>query len=137
MLSVESVISRVTDALNRIAFPLSVPKGTVVFKEGDHAVGVYIVHKGVIRMTVKSVQGEVVLRIAQPGSVIGLSGVLGNAPYSLTATTIEAADLGFVPAPNLLEAIRTNPSLGLQILHLLSEDVRAARNVIANGCQVH
>jgi hypothetical protein len=62
--------------------------------------------------------------------------VLGNQPYSLTATTTDVTEFGFVAASDLVEAIRSDTTLGLQILRLLSEEVHAVRNAIGNRGQV-
>ena len=126
----------VGDILDRMASPVSLPKDTVVFCQGDAPVGVYVVRKGAVRMTVKAGEPDLLLSIAQPGAIIGLPAVLGNQPYSLTATTMDVTELGFVRAPQLVEAIRSDTTLGLQILRLLSEDVREARHAIGNRGQV-
>ena len=111
------------------------PKNAVLFQQGDAPIGVYLVRKGAVRMTVKAGGSEVLMRIAHPGAVIGLPGVLGNKPYSLTAIAMQATELSFVPAEKLVEAVRANPLLGLQVLQLLSEDVRTARGAIASTRQ--
>lgn len=125
----------VRNVLDAMASPVSRPKNSVLFEQGDAPRGVYVVRKGTVRMTVKAGDAEVLMRTAHPGAVLGLPGVLGNKPYSLTAITTHSAELGFVPAEKLVDAIRTSPTLGLQVLQLLSEDVRAARGAIANTRQ--
>lgn len=126
----------VRNVLDAMASPVSRPKNSVLFEQGDAPRGVYVVRKGTVRMTVKAGDAEVLMRVAHPGAVLGLPGVLGNKPYSLTAVTTHAAELGFVPAEKLVDAIRNSPLLGLQVLQLLSEDVRAARGAIANTRQI-
>jgi CRP-like cAMP-binding protein len=86
-------------------------------------------------MTVRTGDSEVIMRVAQPGSVLGLPGVLSNKPYSLTARAVQPTELGFIRAEKLVALIRENPALGLQVLQLLSEEVRAARGAIANTRQ--
>ena len=54
----------------------------------------------------------------------------------MTARAAHLTELGFVRSEKLIELIRANPSLGLQVLRLLSEEVRAARVAIANTRQV-
>jgi CRP-like cAMP-binding protein len=125
----------VRNVLDALASSVAQPKNTVLFNQGDAPIGVYIVRKGTVRMTVNAGGSEVLMRVAHSGAVLGLPGVLGNKPYSLTAITTQATELGFVPAEKLVEAIRGNPGLGLQVLQLLSEDVRAARGAIANTRQ--
>jgi CRP-like cAMP-binding protein len=121
--------------LETMGAPATYPKNAVLFQQGDAPIGVYVVRRGAVRMTVNAGGSQVLMRIAHPGSVIGLPGVLGNKPYSLTAITMQASELMFVPAEKLIETIRGNPILGLQVLQLLSEDVRSARGAIASTRQ--
>ena len=121
--------------LDGMAAPLVQPKNAVIFSQGDPPVGVYVVRKGSVRLTVKAGDSEVLMRVAQPGSVLGLPGVLSNKPYSLTARVVQTCELGFVRAENLIQLVRENPMLGLQVLQLLSEEVRAARGAMASTRQ--
>lgn len=125
----------VRGVLDTMATRATFPKNAVIFHQGDEPVGVYIVRKGAVRMTVSAGDTEVLMRIAHPGSVLGLPGVLSNKPYSLTAVTVQPCEVGFVKAADLTRLVRDNPMLGLQVLQLLSEEVRAARGAIANTRQ--
>ena len=125
----------VRNVLDSIAAPLNQPKNAIIFAQGDPPVGVYVVRKGTVRLTVKAGDSEVLMRVAQPGSVLGLPGVLSNKPYSLTARVVQPCELGFVHAEKLIQLVRENPTLGLQVLQLLSEEVRAARGAMANTRQ--
>src|SRR5689334_4745456 len=121
--------------LDTMSATITHPKNTVIFTQGEPPKGVYVIRKGNVRLTVKAGDSEVLMRVAQPGSVLGLPGVLSNKPYSLTAVAVQACELGFIKAEELRKLIRENPTIGLQVLQLLSEDVRAARGAIANTRQ--
>lgn len=123
----------VRSVLNSMASPVAQPKNSVLFTQGDPPTGVYVIRKGSIRLTVKAGESEVLMRVAHPGSVLGLPGVLSNKPYSLTARVVHPCELGFVKAEKLIQLVRENPTLGLQVLQLLSEEVRAAREAMANS----
>jgi CRP/FNR family transcriptional regulator len=125
----------VRNVLDSMAEQLAFPKNAIIFTQGDAPVGVYVIRKGSVRMTVKAGDSEVLMRVAQPGSVLGLPGVLSNKPYSLTARVVQPVELGFVKAEQLIQLVRENPALGLQVLQLLSEEVRAARGAMANTRQ--
>lgn len=125
-------IGRILDAMATTA---TYPKNSVIFTQGEEPTGVYVVRKGAVRMTVNAGGSEVLMRVAQPGSLLGLPGVLSNKPYSLTAHAVQPCELGFIKADELRKLIRENPAIGLQVLQLLSEDVRAARGAIANTRQ--
>lgn len=125
----------VRNVLETMASSITRPKNNVLFQQGDPPAGVYVIRKGSVRMTVNAGESEILMRTAQPGSVLGLPGVLSDKPYSLTACTATACELGFVKRDDLIGLIRQSPSLGLQVLQLLSEEVRAARNAMATTRQ--
>ena len=125
----------VKNVLDSMASPVVSAKNSVIFNQGDAPVGVYVIRKGSVRLTVKAGDSEILMRIAQAGSVLGLPGVLSNKPYSLTARATQNCDMGFVTAEKLIQLVRENPTLGLQVLQLLSEEVRAARGAMANTRQ--
>jgi len=79
----------VRSVLDTMASPITQPKNAVIFNQGDAPVGIYVIRKGSVRLTVKAGDSEVLMRVAQPGSVIGLPGVLSNKPYSLTARVVQ------------------------------------------------
>jgi CRP/FNR family transcriptional regulator len=126
----------VRSVLDSMASSFTSSKNSVIFTQGDAPVGVYVIRKGSVRLTVKAGDSEILMRIAQPGSVLGLPGVLSNKPYSLTARATQNCELGFVTADKLIQVVRDNPTLGLQVLQLLSEEVRAARGAMANTRQI-
>ena len=120
------------DALEELATTVAKKNGTVLFRQGQKAKGVYLLRTGSAVLTVQaSGEGMAVPRTVGPGSVLGLPGVLSNKPYSLTARATQPCELGFVKAERLIELVRQNPNLGLQVLQLLSEEVRAARGAIS------
>ncbi len=125
----------VRNVLDGMASPVTQPKNTVIFTQGDAPIGVYVIRKGSVRLTVKAGDSEILMRVAQPGAVLGLPGVLSNKPYSLTARAVQACEMGFVQADRLIQLVRENPTLGLQVLQLLSEEVRAARGAMATTRQ--
>ena len=126
----------IRNVLDSMAAPVVQPKNVVIFNQGDPPVGVYVIRRGSVRLTVKAGDSEILMRVAQPGSVLGLPGVLSNKPYSLTARVVQQCELGFVRAEKLIQLVRDNPTLGLQVLQLLSEEVRAARGAMASTRQI-
>jgi CRP-like cAMP-binding protein len=73
----------------------------------------------------------ILARIATPGSIIGLPATLSGGRYSLTAVTLEECELAEIKRPALLEFIRGNAAMGLELLRALGEEVSAMRTVLA------
>jgi CRP-like cAMP-binding protein len=103
----------------------------VLFRQGDDPTGLYILHKGNVTLTMDSAQGKTFLSTqAEAGSLLGLPGLVGNEPYSLTAIARQGAELGFVTRDQFNELMKSDPLLALKILQVLAAEVRSARNAI-------
>lgn len=83
--------------LDSIKFTSAYPKGSVLFVEQQDPRGIYIVCSGRVKLTTSSVEGKtLILRIAEAGEVLGLSATILNAPYEVTAETLEPSQINFV-----------------------------------------
>src|SRR5215211_3788823 len=81
---------RYLDSVNR--------RGKVLFAEGEPARGVYILRSGRAAVSISSIEGRVVIvRMAQPGDVLGLNPVLRGAAYDTTVKTLESCRTDFIP----------------------------------------
>lgn len=90
------------------------PKGSVLFAEGEAAHGVYQLASGRVKLTVASPQGRVVIvRIAGPGDLVGLPGIL-NGRYAATAEALEPLQARFIPRQRYLRLLQTQPQTSLQ-----------------------
>jgi CRP-like cAMP-binding protein len=67
---------------------------------------------------------------AIPGSLLGLPGLVGNQPYTLTALAHPGAQLSFVTRENFNALMQHNPLMSLKVLQVLAAEVRSARNAI-------
>jgi CRP/FNR family transcriptional regulator, cyclic AMP receptor protein len=103
----------------------------VLFRQGDAPAGIYILHKGVANLTMTTSLGEEVMSIqATSGSLLGLPGLIGNEPYTLTAIACKDAEISFVTRDEFTDLMRTNPLLSLKVLRVLAAEVRSARQAI-------
>ena len=118
-------------ALEQRSTAISCNQDRVLFRQGDPPAGVYILHQGHVTLTMDSAQGKTILSTqAAAGSLLGLPGLVGNEPYSLTAVAHHGAELGFVTRDDFLALMQTDPLLSLEVLHVLAAEVRSARNAI-------
>jgi CRP-like cAMP-binding protein len=118
-------------ALERRSTAISCNGERVLFRQGDAPVGVYILHKGEVTLTLESAKGKPILSTqAGAGSLLGLPGLVGNEPYSLTAVARKGAELSFVTRDQFTALMQSDPLLSLKILQVLAAEVRSARNAI-------
>lgn len=108
--------------LDEITTPITYPKGAVLFVEGQQARGVYIVCSGRIKLSVCSADGNtVILRISDPGDVVGLPGTISGTPYDLTAEVLEPAQVNFIPRDQFLRFLSEHAEVAVAVARILSE----------------
>ena len=110
------------------------PKGAVLFRRGEPAFGIYLVQKGSISLRLESEEGTAILdRTVTRDSIIGLPATLSGGRYSLTAVTLEESELAFVDRPALIGLIKDDPSIGLELMCALGEEVLQMRETLASA----
>jgi CRP/FNR family transcriptional regulator len=102
-------------------------RGTVLFREGQAARGIFLLCDGRARLSVCAESGQrLTLRIANPGEVLGLSASLSGTPYEVTAEVLEDSRVAAVRRKELLNFLRQHREVCLQVVHMLSQDLHAA-----------
>ena len=118
-------------ALENQSTPISCGVDRVLFRQGEAPQGLYVLDKGIATLTMNSPSGEEVMCIdAPPGSLLGLPGLIGNEPYTLTATARKDARLCFISREEFANLMQSNPLLSLKVLQVLAAEVRTARQAI-------
>jgi len=103
-----------------------------LFTQGADPTGLYLLRKGKATLTMESPTGGTLLSIILfPGSLLGLPALIGNEPYTLTATAEEGAELGFVTREDFNSLMLTDPTLAVRVLRILAAEVRTARHAIS------
>lgn len=109
------------------------PKGAVLFRRGEPSIGIFLVRKGSISLRLESGEGTAILdRTVTRDAIVGLPATLSGGRYSLTASTLEESEVAFVERQTLLELLKSNPGIGLEIVHALGEEVVQMREVLAS-----
>src|ERR1700721_3425221 len=73
-----------------IGIMMSHARGAKLFSEGDPARNVFVLCFGQVKISSTSRDGKtMILKIAGPGDLMGLSAVLANVPHEVTAEAIE------------------------------------------------
>ncbi len=118
-------------ALAMRATPVPCDADTILFKQDDPPVGVYIIHQGQVSLSMKSPEGRSILSVqALPGSVIGLPGVISNEPYSLTVAARAGAHVSFINSADFFQLMHSDPRLSIKMLQVLAAEVRTARRAL-------
>ena len=103
------------------------PRGTVLFREGHAAHGVFLLCEGRVRLSVCSESGSRMnLRVATPGEVLGLSASLAGGCYEVTAEALDTVRLAAVRRKDLLHFLRQHSDACMRVVDLLSQDLHIA-----------
>ena len=100
-----------------------------LFRQGESPVGLYILNKGEVTLTMTSPAGELLLCMqVGEGSLLGLPGLISNEPYTLTAMACNGARVSFVTQEDFKNLMQSSPSLAVKVLEVLAAEVRTARH---------
>lgn len=113
--------------LASITSPASYPKGATLFVEGQSPRGVFILCNGRIKLSTSSADGKsLIVRIAEPGEVLGLPATVTGKPYELTAEVIEPAQANFIARQDFLAFLREHGEAALRVAQQLGETYHSA-----------
>jgi CRP/FNR family transcriptional regulator, cyclic AMP receptor protein len=123
-------------------------KGSVLFREGHPARGIFLICKGRMRLSVNSENGHrMVLRTASIGEALGLSATLAATNYEVTAEAVENVTVAYIRRKELLHFLRQHCDVCLQVVNQLSDDLQVAydhvrtiglgRNPRQHSSQIH
>jgi CRP-like cAMP-binding protein len=103
----------------------------VLFRQDQPTVGIFIVHKGGVTLSLMSQDGHSLFAAqARPLSILGLPGVISNLPYTLSAAAGGGAQVSFVSCADLKALMEADAAFSLKMLELLAAEVRSARKAL-------
>ena len=118
-------------AFEKIKYSSAVPPGAVLFVEGQAPRGMYVVCRGRIKLSTTSRDGKtLILRIAEPGEVLGLHATVSGKPYELTAEALQASQLNFVKREDFLHFLQEHGDACLRAAQHLSQNCQSAYEMI-------
>src|SRR6202021_1849427 len=125
-----------------IGIMMSHARGARLFSEGDTARNVFVICYGQAKISSTSRDGKtMILKIAAPGDVMGLSAVLANVPHEVTAEAIEPCQLKMVRKQEFVDflgrhgiaSMHAAESLSAEYLTVFHDAKRLALSASAAG----
>lgn len=99
-------------------------RGEVLLAEGEPARGIYLLRTGRATLSIASRDGRVViLRLAQPGDVLGLNSVLAGTVYDMTVKTVESCRAEFISRSEVMHLMERSGAAAQVILKILSREL--------------
>jgi CRP/FNR family transcriptional regulator, cyclic AMP receptor protein len=103
------------------------PRNTILFSEGRPVRGIYLLCDGRAKLSICADGGKpFTLRVAGPGEVLGMGAALSNTPYEITAELLDTSQIVFIRRKELMKFLRENPSVCMQVVRMLSQDLHGA-----------
>ena len=108
--------------LEAISSSATYPKGAILFVEAQDPRGVFVLCNGRVKLSTSSADGRsLILRIAEPGEIIGLPGTISNKPYEATAEALEPLQANFIPRGAFLQFLREHGEAAVRVAQILSD----------------
>lgn len=118
-------------ALQSIKATAVYPKGSMLCLEGQPARGVFILCTGRAKLSTTSAEGKsIILRIADPGEVLGLSAVVSNGTYEATVETLEPTQANFISQSQFVQYLQQYPEVGMKVAQQLTHNCKCAYSEI-------
>ncbi len=112
-------------ALDDIGTPLKLSGRSIVFSEHSPATAVYVVCEGQLKLSSMARDGRVmILRLAEAGDLLGLSAVLNQTAYEVTAETLGSALLKSIPSAAFAEFLHTFTEVGEKTAQVMAKEYR-------------
>lgn len=126
-----SVSSATLQTLQRSRSTSIYPAGTLLYIEGQPPRGVFILCNGRGKVYTSSKQGKVIiLKIAQPGEVLGMEASLSNREHEETAELLESCQVNFMATRDFVRYISEHSDAALKAARQLTADCRSAQEGI-------
>jgi CRP/FNR family cyclic AMP-dependent transcriptional regulator len=113
--------------LSEITGSATYPKGATLFVEGQTSRGVFVLCTGHVKLSTSSSDGKtLILRISEPGDLLGLPATISGRAYEVTAEVIEPTQANFISRTDFLEFLRQHGDAALRVAQELSDSYQSA-----------
>jgi len=121
------------EAMAAISYSTVYTEGSVLFVEGQMPRGVYILCRGKAKLSMVSKEGKtLILRISEPGDVLGLSSCLLSQPYQGTVETLTPCQVNFIRREDFVRYIRSHANAMFRVAEFLSREYQSACHEIGS-----
>ncbi|HOJ71401.1 MAG TPA: Crp/Fnr family transcriptional regulator [Syntrophorhabdaceae bacterium] len=113
--------------ISRIATTKTIPKGFVVFQEGEKGDALYIILKGKVKVSLYDDEGrEYILDIIGKDGFFGELSILDDLPRSANIVTTEDCEFIILKRHDFIKLLMENPAITVNILKTMAARLRAA-----------
>jgi len=115
------------EAFDAIKYAAAYPAGAMLFTEGQFPRGIYLLCKGRVKLSITASDGKtLILKIAEPGEILGLHATVSGTPYEMTAETLHPCQVNFIKREDFLRFLREHGDACLMAAQHLSQNCQSA-----------
>ncbi len=110
-----------------IKIQTSFPTGARLFLENEPAKGIYLLCSGKVKLSVSSKGGKtLILQLARPGDILGLSAAMSGSPYEVSAETLYPSQVSFIRRDDFVSFIGRFPEAYQAVIRQLNSQYASA-----------
>lgn len=112
--------------MNGLATHMAFPRGAIVFSQGLAPASLFVVCEGQLQLSMTSPAGRALfLGLAGPGDTLGLSAIINNVPYEITAEAVRPTVAKSVSRAEFLDFMRSHAEVAMLAAQALAKECRA------------
>src|SRR5580704_18497225 len=129
-----SLGSAVLADLELVTSTISLPSQASLFNQGEDARCLYLICAGYLKLTAESADDhQMIVRIAGPGSMLGLYAVLSRGVYEVSAQSLTSAQLRPVERDRFLAFLRIHKEAQMRAVQCICQEYRFA---LQDACRI-
>lgn len=99
-------------------------RGQALFREGDHAAGLYSINSGHVKVTKVGGDGkEQIIRLAREGNILGYRGLLAGTGHAANALALDEVEVCFIPKSVFFQLVEHNPDFAFSLMKLMANEL--------------
>jgi CRP/FNR family cyclic AMP-dependent transcriptional regulator len=120
--------------LELVTSTIALPAQASLFTQGEDARCLYLICGGYLKLTAGRPQGrQMIVRVAGPGSVLGLYAVLAHGVYEVSAESLTPAQLRPVERERFLNFLRNHKEAQMRAVQCICQEYRFA---LQDACRI-
>lgn len=119
------MMSQTFEGLMEVAYSQIFPPQLELFRQGQSADFLYVVVEGAVELQAEWNGHKTVMAVVRPVATFILAACLRDAPYLMSARTLERSRLVLLPTVDLRAAMRRDPDLAMAVMSELADSYRA------------
>jgi CRP/FNR family cyclic AMP-dependent transcriptional regulator len=106
-------------------------EGQVIFKAGDSGGLAYLVHKGLVHVTIKDANFEdVIVDVADDGGLVGMSSLMAGESHQTTAIAADDTTTIEIDRNDIIVLLNAKPMAGLDMMTIVEKQLRLTHELM-------